>query len=80
MVSTRKDASKRMEQGQRKERAGCSGEKLDGRDRGARRTPPPAARPALHSLGGFEEGSANLLSGFVGLGPSGNITADIELS
>jgi hypothetical protein len=42
MVKTRKDASKRMEQGQRKERVGSSGKKRDGKDRGAPRTPPCA--------------------------------------
>jgi len=45
MVKTRKDASKRMEQGQRKERVGCWTEKtVEG-------TPPRAAHPALHFVG-----------------------------
>lgn len=55
MVQTRKDASKRMDQNQRKQRLGCSGEKLDGNDPGARRTPPQAGHPALHFVGGFNE-------------------------
>jgi hypothetical protein len=76
MVKARKDASKRMEQGQRKERVGCLTEKTV-ELRGLRR--------ALHALrytalAGFKEGFPNLFSRFVGLGASGNITAEIELS